>query len=203
MVREVLALLATAMLRFSVANLLQKQETRAWESYMDCGEGVHLCGILVLQSGLGNGVYEHKEPKVHGLWPQNGHYGSSDCVKPAETESPTEVYPCYANGTGQLGFEQHEWTHHGLCSGTKNSKDYFAQVCGISEAPLQVMATARAQGGDVEEVTNAVEKAGYPIWSDYHEDAQVALTTCADNTGSWHIANIKDFPKTCGAIVVV
>jgi hypothetical protein len=61
------------------------------------------------------------------------------------------------------------------------------------------MATTRAQGGDLKAVARAVAEAGYPIWSDYQADAQVALTACADSTGKWHIASMKKFPEMCGA----
>jgi len=197
MVREVRALLAAAVLVSWVASLPQEHDKKTGH-HMDCGSSTHLCGILVLESGLGQGVYQHKEPNVHGLWPQTGHFSTSGCVKPPNTKSPTKVYPCYASGSDQLGFEQHEWKDHGLCSGTKGCDDYFTQICSLSQAPLKIMATARSQGGDLKAVTKAVVEAGYPIWSDYHNDAQLALTACADSTGTWHIASMKEFQKICG-----
>ena len=86
---------------------------------MDCG-GTAVCGVLTLESGLGKGVYAGK-PGVHGLWPEVGSYGTSQCVAPSSsTASPTKVYSCYDTGeSGQLSFETHEWTKHGVCAGVK------------------------------------------------------------------------------------
>ena len=48
--------------------------------YMDC-EGAPLCGVLTLETGLGNGPYAHDSPSVHGLWPEVNKYGSSQCIR--------------------------------------------------------------------------------------------------------------------------
>ena len=63
---------------------------------MECGARVNVCGIITLESGLGDGVYAHKEPSVHGLWPEVGTYGTSSCIAPSQsTADPTRVYSCY------------------------------------------------------------------------------------------------------------
>ena len=53
---------------------------RQWpaaQGQMVCGDGVALCGVLTLQTGLGEGVYSHPTPSVHGLWPEVAPYGTS------------------------------------------------------------------------------------------------------------------------------
>jgi hypothetical protein len=32
---------------------------------------------------------------VHGLWPEDGSYGDSECLAPKDETSPTVVYSCY------------------------------------------------------------------------------------------------------------
>merc|ERR1719162_1867160 len=80
---------------------------------MECGAGVPLCGILTLETGRGVGAYHHNEPVVHGLWPQVARYGTSQCLLPQETTSPSSVASCYKQDgepyRRQLGFERHEW----------------------------------------------------------------------------------------------
>merc|ERR1711879_329458 len=62
---------------------------------MNCGEGVALCGVLTLESGLGRGAYHHNKPTVHGLWPETGDYGTSECIAPKNLAAPTKIYDCY------------------------------------------------------------------------------------------------------------
>ncbi|KAJ8605654.1 hypothetical protein CTAYLR_000161 [Chrysophaeum taylorii] len=81
--------------------------------YMTCGSGVSLCGVLALESGLGEGFYAHDEPTVHGLWPNVAPYGDSECVAPRVSEAnPTQVYECYdesgSNTSKIVSFETHE-----------------------------------------------------------------------------------------------
>lgn len=89
----------------------------ALSSYMDCGSGVSLCGVLTLESGLGSGPYEHDEPCAHGLWPQTTPYGNSACVEPDSTSDPSRDYTCYDASSDDDGevvpFEIHEWEKHG------------------------------------------------------------------------------------------
>ena len=79
---------------------------------MDCGS-TSVCGILTLETGKGPGVYGHPTPSVHGIWPEVGEYGTSQCVAPSKsTANPTKVYSCYdVPGTDlsdQLSFERAE-----------------------------------------------------------------------------------------------
>ena len=103
---------------------------------MTCGDAVHLCGVLTLASGLGQGAYAHPTPSVHGLWPETGSYGTSDCVAPTgSTADPTSVIDCYAatgdDDAGTVSFETHEWDKHGECAGAVDAPtrvrraDYF------------------------------------------------------------------------------
>uniref|UniRef100_A0A7S3F188 Uncharacterized protein n=1 Tax=Haptolina ericina TaxID=156174 RepID=A0A7S3F188_9EUKA len=41
--------------------------------------------------------------------------------------------------------------------------------------------------------------AGYPVFANDDQYGQVELTTCADASGTWHIAAASDFVSTCGS----
>merc|ERR1711957_509328 len=134
---------------------------------MNCG-GAPLCGILVIESGYGSGTYHQNVPGTHGLWPEVGSYGTSQCIKPSGSEAnPTETYECYKNdGSGsQVTFETHEWTKHGRCAGVEDEKDFFTQVCGLSDKPISIMTQVKQGGGKLSEMSTALEKAGYEVFS--------------------------------------
>jgi hypothetical protein len=76
-------------------------------NFLDCGS-VPYCGILVLERGDGPGNYNHAVPSVHGLWPQDKEYGTSQCVN-ARKNTPVLPTSCYTDSD----FQQHEWTKHG------------------------------------------------------------------------------------------
>ena len=108
---------------------------------MDC-HGVESCGVLVVQTGRGQGHYRHASPSVHGLWPQTcepgGCYGNSVCVPPRSfSVLPSFLPRCYDHAEARkdsstlaqaVGFVAHEWSKHGACSGVLDEQDYFAQV---------------------------------------------------------------------------
>lgn len=169
---------------------------------MDCGAGVHLCGVLSLETGLGEGAYKHPVPAVHGLWPETGSFGSSECKKPLETDKPTEVYSCYKQAgetdAELLSFEAHEWFKHGVCAGTKDAADFFHQICDISAKPLQVLADVVKQGGDTKKGADALVAAGYSVWGVSPYTGEIRLATCAGKDGHWQLAALSDFPKVCG-----
>ena len=72
--------------------LLSLASTLGYSStHMVCGEGVALCGVLTLESGLGRGVYHHRNASVHGLWPQVPPYGSSQCMTPTPPRPPLQT----------------------------------------------------------------------------------------------------------------
>merc|ERR1712232_1015634 len=117
---------------------------------MYCGDGVPLCGVLALESGLGKGHY-HGDTMVHGLWPQVGNYGSSKCIPPQTSTVERHYYQCYSSAgsnSDQLWFESHEWSEHGICAGAIDEDDFFQQVCDLSREPLNVMRSARNYGFD-------------------------------------------------------
>uniref|UniRef100_A0A7R9ZXE7 Uncharacterized protein n=1 Tax=Pyrodinium bahamense TaxID=73915 RepID=A0A7R9ZXE7_9DINO len=168
--------------------------------YMNCGPGVPLCGVLALESGFGRNYYRHKEPVVHGLWPQVGNYGSSKCMPP-RSDGPTRmVYSCYRTEGDRrhtLWFEGHEWAKHGRCAGAVDEDDFFAQVCALSSRPLQLMEDARS--GGFEAMVSALRRAGYPVFAvDTHND-QIELSACAGMDGRWKLAPVGRFPEVCGA----
>lgn len=169
---------------------------------MACGDGVPLCGVLVLQSGKGKGPYKHPEPTVHGLWPQTGQYGSSKCVRPDENGSPQRVYSCY-NQKGESDaelarFQKHEWDKHGRCAGVDSASDYFKQVCQLSSQPIQVMRQSRSQGANLQGMADALESDGYPVYEIEKGTSEIHLSACAGPSGDWKLARVADFPGTCG-----
>ena len=171
---------------------------------MDCG-ATAVCGVLTLESGFGPGVYGHPFVAVHGLWPEVGAYGSSQCAAPTESTSiPTKVYPCYVAGgtpTAQLGFEQHEWSKHGMCSGVKDADDFFSQICALSAPPLKVMAAHNDT--TLSDMAAAVTNAGYEIFSIDTVDSQLQLSACLKvETGTWILAPVADFASKCGTTPV-
>ena len=169
-------------------------------TYMECGSAP-LCGVLVLQTGLGPGTYHHSNPLVHGLWPETGQYGTSQCIRPSEsTADPTITYPCYAqpDEPDPVGFETHEWEKHGECAGVKSAADYFDQVCSLSSIPIQIMtATRKAGTTDLASYGAALEAAGFPVFELDQENSQVYLSACAGSDGLWILANLSDFSTKC------
>lgn len=168
---------------------------------MDCGAGVPLCGVLTLESGYGSGYYQHDTPSVHGLWPESGSYGTSQCIAPEDPTDPTKIYSCYQNyddAAHQLEFEGHEWDKHGKCAGVRDVEDFFGQICALSAAPLEVMSEVRSsKPGDFAAMKTALMKAGYPVWSESGEQ-EVLLSACASYDGRWKLAEVSDFRALCG-----
>lgn len=170
---------------------------------MACGDGVPLCGVLVLQSGYGKGPYKHPEPTVHGLWPQTGQYGSSKCVRPDENGSPQQIYSCY-NQKGESDaelarFQKHEWDKHGRCAGVDSASDYFRQICQLSSRPIQVMRQSRSEGAKLQGMADALESEGYPVHEIEKGTSEVHLSACAGPSGDWKLAQVADFPEICGS----
>lgn len=168
---------------------------------MDCGSA-SLCGVLTLQSGLGQGVYQHNGPCVHGLWPQVAPYGNSNCVAPtggtADPVSP--VSECYANTGGveadQLKFEVHEWDKHGQCAGMKDSADFLTQVCGLASKPLAAMASQQ----NLLDMAAAVEKLGYEVFNVDSANDQLEISACqVGQTGQWVLVPSAQFSVKCGS----
>lgn len=169
---------------------------------MICGDNVKLCGILVLESGLGPNVYRHKLPTVHGLWPQVDNYGTSECILPNNMDPPKEIYSCYTPTDGettvakQLKFESHEWLKHGRCSGCKDSGDYFHQVCSLSEKPLKIMGSSFNKNLQV--MADLLKKEGYSVYDIDTRNKQIQLSTCFNfKRKEWVLASIKNFPLFC------
>lgn len=181
---------------------------------MLCGEGVPLCGVLALESGLGLGVYHHTRPVVHGLWPETGAYGDSQCLRPSIDAGPPEVAaPCYLEASRSeqeaLRFQEHEWKRHGLCAGVPDATGFFRQVCNLAEGPLRTLRAAReaqsSRGSGIgrrnEEMRGlaaALGAAGYPVWAVAEgTGSEVQIAACAGSDGQWKLANPTDFALVC------
>jgi len=169
---------------------------------MNCGSDVPLCGVLTLQSGYGTDAYHHSLPGVHGLWPETGAYGTSQCIAPEDATDPSSVYTCYAlpDETEPLSFEIHEWDKHGVCAGVANEADYFNQICSLSAGPIKVMTDARAaQPGDFDAMKSALVSAGYPVWGETSQQ-EVMLSVCAREDGDWRLAKVEEFSSLCASL---
>jgi len=163
-------------------------------SGMDCGDGVHLCGVIVLEGGQGPGNYHHERTAVHGIWPQTGSYGTSSCIAPTESsDQPTSPLACYED----LGFQQHEWGKHGVCAGVKNAADFFNQVCSLAAPGLALMEDIKESGGNLGAMEAALTNAGYPITELDTAHSQIYLSCCSGPDGQWKIAAVEDFPTVC------
>jgi len=170
--------------------------------FMECG-GAAICGVVALETGLGPDFYNHSRVGVHGLWPEVGSYGSSQCVKPTGSlADPTKVYACYQGqetSSHQLDFETHEWEKHGQCAGVKDVDDFFDQICRISAPPLKVMNKTRTAGkSDLDAYVDDLKAAGYPVFGTDAVHSQVLLSACAGNDRYWVIANVSEFGTKCG-----
>jgi hypothetical protein len=177
-------------------------------AYMDCG-AVAVCGVIVLETGLGDGNYRHDSPVVHGIWPEVGDYGSSQCVAPSKSGAdPTEVHSCYDQRSETrdeaLEFETHEWEKHGHCAGVKDESDFFTQVCGLSSAPLAVMAGTRSGGAtDLGAYVTDLMGKGFPVFDKDEDNSQVQLSACLGTDGQWVLAKVADFGTACGGAKAV
>ena len=178
---------------------------RQWpaaQGQMVCGEGVALCGVLTLQTGLGQGAYQHPTPSVHGLWPEVAPYGTSECTKPSlSTADPRRVVQCYdATGEGTshiIQFETHEWEKHGECAGVRDARAYLTTVCGLAEQPLQAMTAARTAGGGLDAARRAVMGLGLEIFAVDEQHSQLLLSACSDGD-TWTLSPVEKFPEACG-----
>lgn len=170
---------------------------------MECGDKVGLCGVIAVSSGLGGGNYKHDTPSVHGLWPEVGSYGNSQCIKPTgSTADPTGVVSCYKDTGGEeshiVQFEQHEWDKHGQCAGAVDATGFLTTVCDLAAKPLAIMAATRTAGGDLTAMGAAISKAGYEIFSTDPANSQLMLSACASSDKTWKLALVADFPTACG-----
>lgn len=169
---------------------------------MDC-KGAPLCGVLTLESGMGDGNYKHKMASVHGIWPENGAYGTSQCIKPQDPTEATSIPSCYQNAEAkadpqhELEFINHEWTKHGSCAGSKDVKDFFDQICNISAAPVAVIEKKKEAGGSFDDMVSAVKDAGYPVFDVDRGEDQIMVSVCACSDGRWKIAAESDFVEKC------
>jgi len=170
--------------------------------YMECGEGVQLCGVLTLETGEGTGYYHHDQPGVHGLWPEVAPYGNSACVSPQDPADLESLSSCYApqgnetTESHQLDFQSHEWQKHGTCAGAANASDYFSQICNLAQGPLRVMAAARSAGLDLVDTADQLQRSGFCVWNMATEQ-QIELSACAGSDGIWKLAPYDTFSDLC------
>jgi len=194
------ALIKCVIAAYAQVSVLEQQEP--WKehmrSFMDC-RGAIQCGVLVLETGYGPRHYSHSRPRVHGLWPETGRFGTSRCLAPRDKAFPEKVFSCY----GSLWFQKHEWRQHGWCAGVASASDFFQQVCALSEAPLAMMANGKRLDATLDQMAASLSSAGYPVWHVDPRDSQVYLSACRSNAGKWVLAPVGSFSNVCGAAAPV
>jgi len=133
------------------------------------------------------------------MWPEVPPYGNSQCAAPKDMSPPTTVFPCYSatgqNSSSIIAFEQHEWSTHGKCSGTRDASDFFSQICKLSAGPLAAMKGLKS----LDTMKTAVTRVGYEVFDVDTVNAQLSLSVCLSKTGQWVFSAAKDFAKNCGA----
>lgn len=163
-----------------------------------------MCGVLTLEMGIGSGTYKHAKPVVHGLWPQQGNFGNSQCVEPQFTAAPMSLPACYqstdehSRAGQQLAFVKHEWQKHGTCAGTENAHDFFAQVCNLAKGPLQLMESARTARMDLVQTADQLQRSAFCVY-DLGSNQQIQLSACAGLDGQWKLADVDDFANVCSS----
>ena len=171
---------------------------------IDCsGASTGVCGVLVIETGLGSGVYNHTYPAVHGLWPEVSPYGNSQCVAPGDTTDPSQIFSCYnhsnvgsmqINSMTPLAFEVHEWEKHGLCAGVQNATDFFTQICELASIPLAIVGKNDIS---LSVAQQAVMDSGYEVFGVDTTNAQVELSACLNPQGYWILSPVSNFANVC------
>jgi hypothetical protein len=155
--------------------------------FMDC-RGAASCAVLVLETGMGSGYYRHVVPSVHGLWPQNGHYGNSACVPPLARRAMVGYLPaCYDTVEArqdlahQQSFVQHEWTKHGACAGTADEASYFDTICRMAREGTRLIDNTQP----LQTIAATLYSHGLPVHCVDNSNQQIYISACASrNTTS-------------------
>ena len=159
-------------------------------NFMNCGSAPY-CGVLVLERGGGIGNYNHPNPQVHGLWPENGKYGNSRCVGGSGNNVPH--VSCYTDPNFQL----HEWQKHGECAAS-DPTTFFNEVCALSSQPLQIMSDLKAQGASLDEMALKLADRGFPVFNRNAGNDQLELSVCAATDAVWKFSAVDSFSTDCG-----
>jgi len=156
---------------------------------MNCPTNYSLCGTLTIESGLGKNHYHGVQPGVHGLWPEVKPYGTSECVTPLNTtfninDSNSGLMCNYVNETrDNFWFAEHEWTKHGLCSGTGPALNYFIMMCTLGHPIVQMLAMSNTW-------LQMKESIAFSDWKDYiykfdNKNKQFLFSVCSIGNGIW------------------
>jgi ribonuclease I len=173
-------------------------------SIMQCGKAPY-CGILALSRGGGEGVYDHEVPTIHGLWPETGRYGTSECVthpdhEPGVQNSVFKHTSCYESTTDRdLSFKKHEWVKHGHCAAL-DPDAYFSMACELAQKPLQIMAYLKKDNYNIHAMARALAKwnPDYDVVNINAYSDELHLSVCAGKDGKWVLAPVDKFDSVCG-----
>ncbi|KAJ3268119.1 hypothetical protein HDV01_003397 [Terramyces sp. JEL0728] len=153
---------------------------------IDC-QGAPYCGVLALEAGRGSGNYRQPTPMVHGLWPETGSFGNSQCAG-GDSNAPVPLAGCY----NDLSFQTGEWQKHGVCGGT-DPATFFNQVCSLSAGPLQKMAGMRSQGLTIQQMASQFTG----VYQTVSATDSIELYACAGSDLVWRLADISEFSSVC------
>ncbi|KAJ3256200.1 hypothetical protein HK103_005659 [Boothiomyces macroporosus] len=153
---------------------------------IDC-QGAPYCGVLALEAGRGSGNYNQPTPMVHGLWPEVGNFGNSQCAG-GDVNAPVALASCY----NDLTFQTNEWQKHGVC-GAKDPSSFFTQVCALAAGPLQTLSQLRQQGLSIQQM--AAHFTG--VYAAVSATDSIELYACAGSDLVWRLADISQFNSAC------
>lgn len=166
--------------------------------------------FCLVRGRQGHGVYEHRDPTVHGLWPETGNYGNSPCVKPKDNRGPEHFKRMASTAScfPDKWLAKHEWKAHGKCAGTKNALEYFQQICDLAEDALRLMKQVLASKkvhhvNGLAGMVSELKHAGMHVWYADTRESQLFLSVCAGKDGEWQLApaasnyDEPDFEAVC------
>ena len=178
---------------------------------MDCGN-YPLCGVLAIESGLGPGKYKSKHAIAHGLWPETGVYGNSQCLggdgqerDPDENTCDPPYQGCSKEWegcslpfapTGEPGFAMHEWCKHGKCAGFDDSIEYTQVLADMSNPVNRFVGSVRHLGWDgiKREVCKRFPER---VWQFDDEHKQILFKTCSMGDRTWKVCPSFQKPGAC------
>ena len=83
-----------------------------------------------------------------------------------------------------------------------NATNYLDQVCSLAAQPLEVMAQARAAGGDLDALASAVTAAGFEVFGKNATTGELYLSACSNQdykaVGPWVLSPWASFDVACG-----
>jgi hypothetical protein len=179
--------------------------------YMCCDDGT-ICGVLVIESGLGRNKYRHGDTGLHGLWVQSSKYGNSETIKPDNEnliiDSDDVICPhvnedWHKTDKYKDSFLYYEWNKHGKEAGGSGSSNYFNNACKLSKKITDILNSIRKNIKNDDElcwkcIKNAVytSKYGKYLWQFDEGQRQIFFAVYSDDKGSnWNFRDVSKYDK--------